>query len=39
MYRAVHLSEVASAVAFMLSDGGSYMTGTALMVDAGYTSI
>lgn len=45
-FRSMHLlgrtadpSEIASAIAFLLSDEASYITGENLMVDAGYTAV
>ncbi len=37
MLRAGHVSEVASAVAFLLSDDGAYVTGQSIRVDGGLT--
>lgn len=39
MSRAADPSEIASVVAFLLSDDASFLTGSAVMADGGYTSI
>jgi NAD(P)-dependent dehydrogenase (short-subunit alcohol dehydrogenase family) len=37
MKRPARPEEIAKPVVFLLSDGASYITGTELMVDGGYT--
>ena len=39
MSRAAEASEIAAAIAFLCSDDASFITGTSLAVDGGYTAI